>query len=193
MGHRHDHEWLETFDGEGADRYDSHARLLRGLHERTARRVAAILPRGGRYLDVGTGPGTLPSRVAALRPDVAVTGVDVSPRMVEIASRRLAGVADPDRGRVLLGDAAALPVDTGTADVLTAVLTIHHWVDLEAGIAELGRALAPGGTAMVVEMRGPARHVARALRDAGMPVERRAAWAFGLPVLARLSGRPAAG
>jgi ubiquinone/menaquinone biosynthesis C-methylase UbiE len=189
MGHRRDHEWLETFDGEGADRYDAHARLLRGLHERTARRVAALLPPGGRYVDVGTGPGTLPSRVASLRPDVAVTGVDLSPRMVQIASRRLAGVAGADRGRVLLGDAAALPLETGSADVVTAVLTAHHWADLRAGVAELERVLAPGGTATIVEMRGPARHVARALSEAGLPTARRAAWAFALPALVRLDGR----
>ena len=50
MGHRRDHEWLETFEGAGADRYDAHARRLRGLHERTARRVAELLPVGGGHV-----------------------------------------------------------------------------------------------------------------------------------------------
>ena len=191
MGHRRDHEWLETFDGEGADRYAQHARWMRRMHERTARRLADALPQGGSYVDVGTGPGTLPGEVAALRPDAVVTGVDPSQRMVELATAHLttATVPGTETRRVLLGDAAHLPLPDASADVVSAVLTMHHWPDLDGGIAELTRVLAPGGTVLVVEMHGPARHVARALRRAGLLVVRRNAWVMGLPALARLSAR----
>ncbi len=181
MGHRQDHEWLETFDGAGADRYDSHSRWLAGMHRRTAARVAAVLPRGGRLLDIGCGPGRLLAQVAAQRPDASLTGVDLSERMVELATARLGG--DAGRARVLRGDAAALPVPDGSADVITAVLTAHHWEDLTRGVDEAARALAPGGTVLVVEMRGPARHVSRALRGALGQVDRRTVWAVGLPLL----------
>ncbi len=190
-GHRRDHEWLETFDGAAADRYDAHARLMRGMHERLARQVADLLPPRGRHVDVGSGPGTLLARVAELRPDVTVTGVDASQRMVELATDRLAVAAPDGRGRALVGDAAALPLPDASADVVTAVVTIHHWLDLEAGLGELSRVLAPAGTVLVVEMRGPARHVARALRGSGAVVERGNAWVYGLPVLVRLAARPA--
>lgn len=190
-GHRRDHEWLETFEGAAADRYDAHARLMRGMHERVARRVADLLPPGGRHVDVGSGPGTVLARVAQLRPDVTVTGVDASQRMVELATDRLSAAAPGGRGRALVGDAAALPLPDASADVVTAIVTIHHWLDLEAGLGELIRVLAPGGTALVVEMRGPARHVARVLRRFGASVERGNAWVYGVPVLVRLSARPA--
>lgn len=237
MGHRRDHEWLETFDGAGADRYDAHARRLRGMHERTAARIADLLPPGGQYLDVGSGPGTLLARVAALRPDAGVTGVDASPRMVEIAAARLAALpaerpanGQPDerptneqpderpanerpderraampsgdttssggeavRARVLQGSAEALPLPDRSADVVSAVLTMHHWDDLAAGVAEVLRVLAPGGSVLVVEMRGPARHVARALRQAGALVGRENAWVYALPLLVRLTARRPAG
>jgi ubiquinone/menaquinone biosynthesis C-methylase UbiE len=191
MGHQRDHEWLETFEGDGADRYAEHARWMRGLHARIARRIAEALPHGGSHVDVGTGPGTLPAEVAALRPDALVTGVDPSPRMVELATARLAEAspAAVERGRVLLGDAAHLPLPDASADVVSAVLTMHHWPDLDDGVAELTRVLAPGGTVVVVEMRGPSRHVARALRRAGLLVVRRNAWVMALPVLVRLSAR----
>ncbi len=189
MGHRRDHEWLETFEGDGADRYAEHARWMRGMHGRTARRIAALLPRGGRYVDVGTGPGALPASVAALRPDAAVTGVDPSQRMVELAQARLAASPGAEPGRVLRGDATHLPLPDGSADVVSAVLTMHHWPDLDPGVAELTRVLAPGGAVVVVEMHGPSRHVARALRRAGLLVVRENAWVMGLPALVRLSGR----
>lgn len=189
MGHRRDHEWLETFEGDGADRYAEHARWMGGMHGRTARRIAEVLPRDGRYVDVGTGPGALPAAVAARRPDVTVTGVDPSQRMVELAQARLATAPRAERGQVLLGDAARLPLPDGSADVVSALLTMHHWPDLDAGIGELRRVLAPGGTVVVVEMRGPSRHVARALRRAGLLVVRKNAWVMGLPALVRLSAR----
>jgi ubiquinone/menaquinone biosynthesis C-methylase UbiE len=190
MGHRRDHEWLETFEGDGADRYAEHARWMGGMHERTARRIAQVLPRGGRYVDVGTGPGALPATVAALRPDAGVTGVDPSERMVELAQARLAAAPGDEPGRVLRGDAAHLPLPDASADVVSAVLTMHHWPDLDGGVAELARVLVPGGALVVVEMRGPSRHVARALRRAGLLVVRRNAWVMGLPALVRLTARP---
>ena len=188
MSHRRDHEWLETFEGSGADRYDAHAGRLRGMHLRTAHRVADLLPAGGRYVDVGSGPGTLLAQVATLQPDANVTGVDPSERMVELASARLGGVA-AGRSRVLRGSAEALPLPDASADVVSAVLTMHHWDDLIAGVAETLRVLAPGGSLLVVEMRGPSRHVGQTLRRAGAFVVRRNAWVYGLPMLARLTAR----
>lgn len=187
MGHRRDHEWLETFDGAGADRYDAHSRRLRGVHERIARRVADLLPAGGRYVDVGSGPGALLAQVAMLRPDVTVTGVDPSQRMVELAAGRLSGTSG--RGTVRQGSAESLPLPDASADVVSAVLTMHHWDDLDAGVGEALRVLAPGGSLLVVEMRGPSRHVTRALRRAGALVVRRNAWVYGLPLLVRLTAR----
>jgi len=178
----------DMFEGDGADRYDEHHRRLRPIHTAVARRAVALLPAGGRYLDIGTGPGALPALVAAARPDVTVTGVDVSQRMVELAAARLAVVTGADRGRVVLGDAAALPLPDGCADLVTAVLTTHHWQHLAAGAAELRRVTAPGGAVLIVEVRGPARHVARTLRQAGFVVGRENAWAYALP-FARLIAR----
>lgn len=191
MGHRRDHEWLETFEGAGADRYASHSRWLRGMHLRTAQKVAARIPPGGRVVDVGCGPGGLLVHVAALRPDVTVTGVDLSERMVELASARLASTVAAGRAEVLRGDAAALPLPDGSVDVLSAVLTAHHWEDLRRGVEELVRVLAPGGSVVVVELRGPARHVRDELRRALAPaaVRRATAWVVGLPLLVGLEAR----
>ncbi len=197
MGHRRDHEWLETFEGDGADRYDAHSRWLRGMHQRTATRLATLLPPGGRLLDVGAGPGRLLAQVAELRPDAFVTGVDRSQRMVELAGARLAPLAGTGaaprtggepRARALLGDVAALPVPDDSADVVSAVLTAHHWDDLRAGFAEIARVLTPGGSVLVVEMRGPATHVARAIREAfaSSAPRRRRVWVMGLPLLVGL-------
>ena len=45
------------------------------------------LPENGSLLDLGTGSGAIALSVAAMRPDVAVTGVDLSPAALRVAER----------------------------------------------------------------------------------------------------------
>jgi ubiquinone/menaquinone biosynthesis C-methylase UbiE len=37
------------------------------------------------------------------------------------------------------GPAEGLPLRTGAVDAVLAVLTVHHWTDLAAGVAEMRR------------------------------------------------------
>src|SRR5205823_8871220 len=82
--------------------------------ERLAPMIAALdavsPPR--RALDVGTGSGAVARLLAERWPDSEVTGVDVSPGMVDEA-RRLG------TERYDVGDAAALPYDAETFDLVT--------------------------------------------------------------------------
>ena len=100
-------------------------------------------------VDIGCGPGTL-ARAASAR-GATVTGVDPATVMLRIA--RLV----PHRGRIdwRRGGAEDLPVGDGIATVAWSVRTLHHWPDLDAGLAETARVLAPGGRFVVVERRSP--------------------------------------
>lgn len=59
--------------------------------------------------------------------------VAVEPSPVMIAQRA------PDAAPALEGVAEALPLDDKSVDAAMGVLTIHHWRDLEAGLAEMRR------------------------------------------------------
>ncbi|MBU1375714.1 MAG: class I SAM-dependent methyltransferase [Alphaproteobacteria bacterium] len=45
----------------------------------------------------------------------------------------------PDRVPAIAGFAEALPLDDGAVDAVMAIMTVHQWSDLDAGLAELRR------------------------------------------------------
>jgi SAM-dependent methyltransferase len=114
--------------------------------ERLAMRVrllTAVLDRmrDPRCVELGCGIGTFTEPLLEARPELRVTGVDVSPRCVEMVSARLQRF----RGaRFQLGDAVALPFPAHSADVVFGNGVLHH-VDLAETLAEVRRVLRPGG------------------------------------------------
>lgn len=96
-------------------------------------------------LDLGCGNG----RHAALLADVAtrVIGLDASRALLDAARSRVG-----DRVALVQGDAARLPLQTGSVDLAVYVATLHHLpteTDRKASLDELARVLGPGGRALV--------------------------------------------
>lgn len=104
------------------------------------------LPASECAVDLGTGAGRLlgPLRSKAKR----VIGIDGSPRMLEVATRR-AREQKWDGVELRLGALEHLPLGDGEADAVVAHLVMHHAGVPEAVIAEIRRVLAPGGTLVV--------------------------------------------
>ena len=100
----------------------------------------------GRVLEVAIGTGrSLPFYVTA----TSLTGVDLSPEMLAVARRR----AD-DRGLpldLLEGDAEALPVEDAAYDTVLCSLSLCTIPDPAAAIAEMKRALVPGGRLLLLD------------------------------------------
>jgi len=94
-----------------------------------------------RALDVGTGTGAVARLLAERWPGAEVTGVDVSPGMIEEA-RRLGSE------RYEVGDAAALPFESGVFDLVT----LNNMIPF---FAELARITASGGHVAIAYSMGP--------------------------------------
>lgn len=108
----------------------------------------AALRSGERVVDVGCGPGVAAVRARSLGADVI--GVDPSQAMLRVARlrwRRRVGVD------WRIGTAERLPLGAGWAQVVWSLSTVHHWVDVEAGVVEARRVLADGGRFVVLERR----------------------------------------
>jgi SAM-dependent methyltransferase len=122
------------------DRYEAYV----GRWSRpVARRFVAELavPGGQSWLDVGCGTGALTRTVLDLAAPRTVLGVDASPSFVAHATTH---VVDP-RASFRVADARALPVADASVDAVVSGLLLNFLPDQPGAVAEMRRALAPGG------------------------------------------------
>jgi ubiquinone/menaquinone biosynthesis C-methylase UbiE len=52
-----------------------------------------------------------------------------------------------------VGDVAALAFPDQSFDLVVSTLSMHHWADPAAGLAEIGRVLRPGARALIWDFR----------------------------------------
>lgn len=145
--------------------------VMQEIHGRFALDLAGFLPLGARLLDVGTGPGFLLKALARLRPEVQLTGLDLSYKMLWHSRRVLAGVEGRPGSRLVQADAQALPFRPRTFDVVVATFSLHIWPDPVKGVAECARVLKPRGWGLIYELQREAtRSGIKALaRQLGLP------------------------
>jgi SAM-dependent methyltransferase len=139
---------VESFFDANAPSYDR-AYGDRGAAGRVLRkRAAAVLEllgdKPGDVLDAGMGGGWLCAELD--RRGWVVTGIDSSPRMVELARARLPSA----RERLLEASIERLPFADAVFDA-TVATGVLEYVDhnLPGALAELARVLRPGGTAVI--------------------------------------------
>ena len=137
-----------------ASRYDSLSGVFLGsFYDSVAADVAAAAPSGGWILDVGCGPGHLANRLARQH-SLEVTGIDLDPAMIERARTNAErSVVAERRPTFVVGGVAALPFPDASIDLVVSTLSMHHWADATAGLAEIGRILCPGGRALIWDIR----------------------------------------
>lgn len=103
-------------------------------------RFAQVKP-GDRFLDVGTGTGNL--ALTAAREGAVVTGIDLTPNLIE-AAKRTAPVLKLDV-EWHEGDAEALPFKDSSFDVVASQFAHMFAPRPEVALAEMLRVLKPGG------------------------------------------------
>jgi ubiquinone/menaquinone biosynthesis C-methylase UbiE len=127
---------MSTLDW-GTGRYEDTAAQLAPAARVVVER-AAPAP-GEHVVDVGCGTGN--AALLAAERGARVTGVDPAARLLEVA--REAAAARGLDARFVAGEAAALPLQDGEADVVLSVFGVIFAADARAAAAELARVAAP--------------------------------------------------
>ncbi|MCI4673719.1 class I SAM-dependent methyltransferase [Candidatus Mycolicibacterium alkanivorans] len=112
---------------------------MRAVYDLCARSIDALLPPGGRILDLGIGSGRALSAVLRRRPDVHAVGVDLAPNMLATAQELFTAEGLDGRAELVQADITALPesLAAGSWDAVSCMWTLHQLPDVEV----LGAAL----------------------------------------------------
>ncbi|MCL2807511.1 MAG: class I SAM-dependent methyltransferase [Coriobacteriia bacterium] len=103
--------------------------------------VLKIRPLPGALLDIGCGDTSFIQNLARALPLAQVTGLDIA-----LPKRAVAPSVS-----FVAGDAAKLPFTSESFDVISSCMSMHHWGDKRAGLAEAHRALTLGGWLLIAD------------------------------------------
>ena len=103
----------------------------------------AALPDGGRFLDAGSGTGSLAFAIGERHRQAHIVGIDPSREYIEYASSR-----NPfgDRASFEVGDAQRLSFADSTFDAAVSLLVFNFIPDPSKALSEVRRVTKPGGS-----------------------------------------------
>lgn len=137
-----------------AHRYDLITRLLSFDRDQAWKQLVIASARVGptdRVLDLACGTGDL--TFAAEITGATVTGLDLTPMMIDLARRK--GSVHGSRARWLVGDMCALPLADARFSVVTAGYGLRNVPDLMLALREIRRVLVPGGRLCALDFDRP--------------------------------------
>ncbi|WP_241429499.1 ubiquinone/menaquinone biosynthesis methyltransferase [Tropheryma whipplei] len=140
-----------------AQAYDRTNLVLSFLQDAHWRRAACKMlgvTAGEEVLDVGAGTGA--STRTVVRTGAAVTGIDISPRMLQIARNRCKRFQNIT-WRLTNGD---LPFPDKSFDAILMVFCLRNVSNIQGFLCDAARVLKPGGRLVVCEFSHPRRFVA---------------------------------
>lgn len=128
------------------------------LWRESCARLAAFIPqpdgaRPPRVLDLGCGPGVTAIALAQVRPDARIIGVDLAPRMIDVALKATKRANLARRISYVIADATALPFPDSAVDVTTAHSFLYLVPNRPGVLKEAYRVLRPGGRYASMEPR----------------------------------------
>ena len=147
-----------------ADRYDLTTVLLSyGQDRRWKDRLVAMAPvtAASIALDLATGTGDLAYALHAR--GARVVGLDLTPRMIELARLKPPRRTDRSGPAFLVGDMMALPFPDESFDLVTTGYGIRNVPSIGPALAEIRRVLRPGGVLLSLDFNRPSNALVRTI------------------------------
>ncbi|RYD66345.1 MAG: class I SAM-dependent methyltransferase [Sphingomonadales bacterium] len=132
-------EWTGRVGDSWAEEWPRTDRSFADLSRQLDAAILAAAPETGVALDIGCGAGGTSLALAASRPKLVITGVDISPALFAVAQRRAAGI-----GNLQFRVADAQALGALGADLLYSRHGVMFFADPVSGFAALRAAARPG-------------------------------------------------
>jgi len=148
-----DKDAFRNFERGAHDRLaDSYHAFFAGVSEHAADPLlaAARVHAGTRLLDVACGSGVIAKHAARL--GASVTGIDIAPRMLQLAARLNPGCTFQE------GSVDSMPFEDGSFDAVVCAFGIGHFPDPPVAVAECARVVRVGGACAFAWWDLPARN-----------------------------------
>ena len=145
-----------------APKYDSFAlRAMPRYQEMLAEIVRCLPDQANDILDLGCGTGSLTALLARHYPNSAITAIDASAEMIELARSRLVSSAAP-HGQIRFVESLFenLELSARAYDLIASNMSLHHIVDKGPFYRRLYESLRPGGMLVLGdELTGASPHI----------------------------------
>jgi ubiquinone/menaquinone biosynthesis C-methylase UbiE len=117
--------------------------------------IVSLGVHSGVALDVGTGPGQIPIKLALKLPQLKIVGIDLSAAMLAKARDAAGSAGVENQVRFEIGDARRLPFPDHHFDLVMCNSLLHHAADPLATLNELARVARPQGALLLTDLRRP--------------------------------------
>lgn len=118
-------------------------------------RLLELGAKGGRFLDVGTGPAAVPIMLAQRLSTIEVIGIDLSVSMLELGDFHIAEAGLTERITLGQADAKDLPYPSQFFDGVVSNSIIHHIPDPLPMLREVNRVVRSDGLILIRDLIRP--------------------------------------
>ena len=106
----------------------------------------------GKIVDIGTGPGWLLLAIRKVLPNLQLSGVDISPSMIEKAKYNIHKRNKCRDIELLVGSVTELPYEDNSIDCIVSTGSMHHWKDIPKALSEIYRVLKKNSYALIYDL-----------------------------------------
>lgn len=111
----------------------------------------------GLALDIGTGPGQIPLKIARQLPHLEIIGMDLSEAMLKVARQQASALGMDRQVKFQLGNGNRLEFRNQSLDLVLCNSVLHHLQDPVGMLDEVARVVKPNGAVLLRDLRRPSR------------------------------------
>ena len=171
----------ERIPGLLASSYEKASRMvIEGYYSQVADEITSNIQQGS-LLDLGTGPGYLPVEIVKRAPDINITGVDLSRKLIHMARANAQKAGLSSQLSFEVGNSTRLRFGDAVFDMVISTGMLHSLKNPVNVLMEIKRVLKDGGDAWIYDPANVIQYINKTKWKASLNVhERLFLWIFGL-------------